>query len=81
MTVYDWLGRKELQPRQRGVSRVRKIDREALAKDVQAHPDAFLKERAARFGVHVSSMGYALAQLKLARKKNVPICSGNTQKR
>ena len=81
VAVYDWLGRKDLQPAQRGVSRVRKINRLALAADVQAHPDDFLKERAARFGVHVSSMGYALRQLKVGRKKNVPIFSGNIKKR
>jgi len=77
VAVYDWLSREDLSPCQRGVRRHRKIDRTALAADVARHPDHLLKERAARFGVHISSIAYQLEQLKLARKKNLPILPGN----
>ena len=81
VAVYDWLGREDLAPRQRGVSRVRKIDRVALMKDVNAHPERLLKERAALFGVKPSSLCVALKKLRVSRKKNVPIFSGNIRKR
>lgn len=67
--VRDWLARKDLQPQQQGVPRQRKLDKEAVRAHVRDHPDAILRERAAHFGVHVSSMGWALRQLKLTRKK------------
>jgi transposase len=73
--LYSWLGAQDLTPRQRGVPRKRKIDRAALLRDVELSPDSLLKERAARFGVHISSMAYALGQLKIGRKKNLPIFS------
>ena len=72
-SVYDWLRAKDLTPNQRGISRMRKIDPAALAADVEASPDSLLKERAARFGVHISSIAYALRQQEIRRKKNLPI--------
>ena len=81
VAVYDWLEREDLAPRQRGVSRIRKLDRVALLKDVNAHPERLLKERAALFGVKPSSMCVALKKLRMSRKKNVPIFSGNIRKR
>jgi len=68
-SVRDWLGRKDLQPQQKGVPRQRKLDKEALRAHVRDNPDAILRERAAHFGVHISSMGWALHNLKLTRKK------------
>lgn len=67
--VRDWLGRKDLQPQQKGVPRRRKLDKEALRAHVRDEPDAILRERAAHFGVRISSMGWALRQMKLTRKK------------
>ena len=67
--VRDWLTRKDLKPQQKGVPRQRKLDKEAVRAHVRDHPDAILRERAAYFGVHVSSMGWALRRLKLTRKK------------
>lgn len=72
--IYSWLRHgDDLSPKQKGVRRFRKIDHSLLAKDVEQHPDSLLKERAARFGVHISSMGYALKQLQVSRKKNLQI--------
>ena len=67
--VRDWLARKDLQPRQKGVPRQRKLDKEALRRDVRDEPDALLRERAMRFGVDMSVIGKALRQMKLTRKK------------
>jgi len=72
--IYDWLrAGDDLSPKQKGVRRFRKIDHVKLAKDVEEHPDSLLKERAVRFGVHVSGVAYALKQLKVSRKKNLQI--------
>jgi len=67
--VRNWLAREDLQPRQKGVPRRRKLDKEALRTHVQNNPDALLRERAAHFGIHVSSMGWAMKNLKLTHKK------------
>ena len=67
-TLYHWLRCPDLRPRASG-PRQRKLDKAALAADVRAHPDAYLRERAQRFGVHVSNISRALRQLDI-RKKN-----------
>ena len=67
--VRDWMKRTDLQPQQKGVPRLRKLDKEALRAHVRDEPDAILRERAAHFGVRVSSMGWALQHMKLTRKK------------
>ena len=46
-----------------------KLNWEALAQDVEKHPDSYQYERAARFGVSQQGIAYALKQLKLSRKK------------
>ena len=72
--IYSWLQRgDDLSAKQKGVRRFRKIDHSQLALDVEKHPDSLLWERAARFGVHISSMGYALKNLGVSRKKNLQI--------
>ena len=48
-----------------------KIDREALARDVEEKPDDFQYERAIRLGVSESWVGRALKRLKVSRKKRV----------
>ena len=71
VTVYDWLSRgDDLSPKRYSRTRYRKLDWEALSRDVEQYPDAFLKERARRFGVHVSSIGYALSKLRVTHKAN-----------
>lgn len=67
--VRDWQVCKDLQPRQTGIPRHRKIDKEKLLAHVREHPDAFLRERAQAFGVRISSVEYALKQLKVTHKK------------
>ena len=67
--VRDWLARKDLAPRQKGVPRHQKLDKEAVRAHVRDDPDALLRERAQHFGVRISSMGWALQQMKLTRKK------------
>ena len=67
--VRDWLARTDLQPQQKGVPRRRKLDKQALRAHLRDEPDALLRERAVRFGVHLSVVGKALHQMKLTRKK------------
>ena len=52
-------------------NRHRKIDKALLRRHVKEHPDMFLRERAAMFDVHISSMGRALKKLKIAKKNSV----------
>ena len=67
-TIYEWLKRGEdLSPRP-SMTRKRKLDTAALRRDVKERPDALLKERAAKYGVHESSMSRALRKLKIVKK-------------
>jgi len=70
--VYHWLKRDSLEPKQHG-SRRRKLDRQALARHIQEHPDLLLRERAAHFGVRMYSIQYACQQLRLSHKKNAAL--------
>ena len=47
-----------------------KIDMEALARDVIAHPDAYQYERARRLGVSEKGIGHALRRMGITYKKN-----------
>lgn len=71
-TLYSWLNNPDLRPRN-NVPRQRKIDKERLRRHVEDHPDMYLRERAAHFGVHLSSMGHALAKLGIRKKKSADI--------
>jgi excisionase family DNA binding protein len=71
-TVYDWLSRKNLAPTPSG-PRHRKIDKRALARHVQEHPDALLRERAALFKVSVPALSIALRKLGIRKKKSANI--------
>ncbi len=67
-TIYEWLKRGEdLSPRP-AKTRKRKLDKAALRRDVKERPDALLKERAAKYGVHESSISRALSKLKIVKK-------------
>lgn len=66
-SVVRWL--KEIEPREHGYRR-RKVDMEALARDVEAYPDAYQSERAARFGVHQNAICHGLKKLEVTYKKN-----------
>lgn len=71
-TLYSWLNSDDLRPRN-DVPRQRKIDKEALRQHAEAHPDMYLRERAAHFNVHLSSIGHALAKLNIRKKKSADI--------
>lgn len=67
-TIYEWIKRGEdLSPRP-AKTRRRKLDKVALARDVKANRDMLLRERAALYGVHPSSLSRALHKLKIVKK-------------
>ena len=76
-TLHHWLRTKD-QPPKRHVSRHRKLDKAALAAHVRDYPDAFLRERAEHFGVHVNAIWVALRKLDI-RKKNDALCGDKSQ--
>ena len=61
---------KELEPKPKRNRPATKIDMDALMHDVELRPDAFLKERAARFNVSHNCIWHALKRLKVSYKKN-----------
>ena len=71
-TVYAWLRAPSLEPKKQG-HRERKLDWTSLRKDVEAYPDKMLKERAEAFGVAVNAIWYAMKQMKISNKKNIPV--------
>jgi transposase len=75
--VHDWCKRENLNP-VKITRRSRKLDWNALKKDVQEHPDALLRERAERFGVNINAIWYALKQMKQSRKKNTTLSTKET---
>jgi putative transposase len=72
-TIYRWLKLDDIAPKAPPKSRRRKIDKASLRAHINKHPDMFLRERAAIFDVHISSMGRALKKLKIAKKNSVDI--------
>ncbi len=79
-TVYNWTKSESLQPKKYTRTRHRKMDWEALKKDVKEHPDSLLRERAMRFNIHQSSISYALKRMKLRRIKNSSATKKDAQK-
>ena len=67
-TIYRWLGRTDLRATQ-VKRRKRKLDWQALEKDVNQNPDARLIDRSKKFGVRPSTIYYALKSMKITRKK------------
>lgn len=67
-TIYRWLSREDLNPTQ-VKRRKRKLDWEALRKDVEQNPDSKLAERAQKFGVRTNAIFYALKKMNITRKK------------
>lgn len=67
-TIYRWLSRQELEAT-KVEHRQRKLDWEALERDVEENPDAKLIDRAKKFGVRPSAICYALKKIKITRKK------------
>jgi len=71
--IYRWLKLDDLAPKPPPKTRHRKIDKSALQRHIQDHPDMFLRERASYFGVATSSMSLALSKMKIRKKKNEDI--------
>jgi len=67
-TIYRWLARQDLKPTQ-VKHRHRKLDWQALEKDVEENPSERLIDRARKFGVRPSAIHYALKKLNIRRKK------------
>lgn len=67
--VRNWLARKDLPPRQKGVPRRRKLDKDALRAHVRDSPDAIIRERAVHFGVHGNAIWLALKAINMTHKK------------
>lgn len=81
--VYDWCQRSDLAPK-KVERRSRKLDWAALrrterSEGVQENPDALLRERAERFGVHINAIFYALKQMKQTCKKNSTLRTEETK--
>jgi len=72
-TIYRWLKLDDIAPKPPPKTRYRKIDKAALRRHVEEHPDLFLRERAAHFGVAISSMSLALSKMKIRKKKRTTI--------
>jgi putative transposase len=67
-TIYEWLKRGEdLSPRP-AKHRQRKLDKRALEQHVKRYPDMLLRERAALYSVHESSMSRAVRKLGFVKK-------------
>ena len=67
-TLYRWLNADDLAPKKHGF-RNRKLNKKALKKHVEEHPDMFLHERAQVFGVHTSSISRALKAMRIVKKR------------
>lgn len=72
-TIYRWLKLDDITPRPPPKTRNRKIDKESLRRHIEQYPDMFLRERAAHFGVAISSMSESLSKMKICKKKSVDI--------
>lgn len=80
--IYTWLARgNDISARKPGPRGSHKVDMSALAARLRETPDICLTELAVAFGVYPSTLHYAVKRLQVTRKKNVPIFSGNMQKR
>lgn len=67
-TLFRW--KQRLEPKTTRNKPATKINMEALKKDIAKRPDAYMFERAERFGVSTSGIFYALRRLKMSYKKN-----------
>lgn len=74
--VMRWIGR--LEPVKKRNTKARKIDMEALKRDVEECPDAYQYERARRFGVSRFGMFAALKRLQVSYKKNAVPSKGRS---
>jgi len=73
-TLFRWS--KRLEPCVTRNKPATKIDMDALAKDIEAHPDDYQWERAIRFGVTQTAIRFALKRLGVSYKKNAETSEG-----
>ena len=66
-TLFRWQNR--LEPCKTRNKPATKINMQKLAQDVEDHPDSYHYERAKRFNVCQSAIGYALQRLGVSCKK------------
>jgi putative transposase len=66
--LYRGLDRDDLRPKAHG-QRHRKIDKVALNKHVQDHPEMYLHERATLFDVHTRAISRTLKTLGIVKKR------------
>lgn len=67
-TLHVWLRSPELSPKKHGTRRG-KIDKAALVRHVEDHPDALLKERADHFGVTTNAIWEMMRKLGFVKKR------------
>jgi len=78
-SIMRWVKNPEVKKTRNKSARV--IDMEALKKDVELYPDAFLKERAARFNVTCNGIWRALKRLNVTYKKNTSAPQSGSRKK
>ena len=71
---------KTLEPVTKRKKTATKIDMEALKRDVEKYPDAYLKERAERLYVSHNCVWHALKRLNVTYKKNSQSSKGSPRK-
>jgi transposase len=71
---------KKIQPKPTRERPAIKLDMEALKKDLELYPDAYLIERAKRLNVSRNAIWYALKRLKVTYKKNSSASQGRSRK-
>ena len=69
-TVFRWA--KTLEPCLARLKPATKIDMEALARDLEKHPDAYQYERVQRLDVTQTGIWHALKRLGVTYKKSLP---------
>jgi len=69
-SVYRWLKPGGVNYQRPGPKTARKLDWEALRRQVETHADWSQKERARHFGVSRHCIWHALQKMGLTRKKN-----------
>jgi transposase len=77
-TIYRWLGRKDLRPTQ-VKHRQRKLDWEALKKDVEKNPEARLVERARTFRRQTECHLLCLKKIESYQKKTISLSKNKSR--
>lgn len=77
-TIFKWS--KRIEPKKKRKKLATKIDMELLMEDVKENPESYQYERAMKFQVSKSSIGYALKRLGVTYKKNTAASEGGRKK-